>query len=118
MEIKAQIILILAVKRTPLRSKRKPVTNLAQVSIKLLALKIKATNPASNPISYMWGVAIPPSPCKVRPVKKIHKMAFSDCAALVTVNYNGTEEDFGRIEIGPSNTSLTSAQIKFPSSQK
>ena len=51
-------------------------------------------------------------------VKKIHKMAFSDCEALKTVNYNGTEEDFRRVEIGPSNTSLTSAQIKFPSSQK
>lgn len=51
-------------------------------------------------------------------VKKIHKMAFSGCAALTTVNYNGTEEDFKMIEIGASNTSLTSAQIKFPSSQK
>ena len=51
-------------------------------------------------------------------VKKIHKMAFSECAALTTVNYNGTEEDFHKIEIGPNNTSLTSAEIKFPSSQK
>ena len=74
-ETKAQIMLIFAANRTPLRSKRNPVINFAQVSIKLLALRVSATNPASSPISYIWGVAIPPNPCRVRPVRNMQKRA-------------------------------------------
>ena len=51
-------------------------------------------------------------------VKKIHNMAFYNCAALKTVNYNGTKDEWDQIKIGANNDSLTSAEIKFPSSNK
>ncbi len=51
-------------------------------------------------------------------VKKIHTMAFYGCAALKTVNFNGTREEWDKIEIGANNDSLTSAELKFPNSNK
>ncbi len=51
-------------------------------------------------------------------VRKIHKMAFYNCTALKTVNYNGTRSEWEEIEIGANNDSLLNAEIKFPSSDK
>ena len=51
-------------------------------------------------------------------VKKIAKMAFYNCAALETVNYNGIKEQWEEIEIASGNDSLLAATVKFPSSKK
>ena len=51
-------------------------------------------------------------------VKKIAKMAFYNCSALKTVNYNGKKADWDKIEIATGNDSLLAAEIKFPNSNK
>ena len=51
-------------------------------------------------------------------VKKIHKTAFYNCAALRTVTYNGKKDDWEKVEIGPNNDSLLNAEIKFSVSNK
>ncbi|MBQ8389028.1 MAG: leucine-rich repeat domain-containing protein [Clostridia bacterium] len=51
-------------------------------------------------------------------VTVIHKMAFYGCAALRSVNYNGTEEAWSKVKIGTNNDSLTSLTVKFSNSDK
>ncbi|MCC8103097.1 MAG: leucine-rich repeat protein, partial [Clostridiales bacterium] len=49
-------------------------------------------------------------------VETIEKYAFYDCTSLVDVYYSGSENDWGTISIGDSNTYLTNAFIHYNSS--
>ena len=55
----------------------------------------------------LWSVTISSS------VTSIENNAFDSCYNLSTVNYTGTEEQWGQITIGTSNNKLTKAKINY-----
>ena len=46
-------------------------------------------------------------------VESIGEASFAQCEALKTVNYGGSESDFGKITIGSDNTFLTEAEKSY-----
>lgn len=51
-------------------------------------------------------------------VSVIEPAAFLNCVNLKSVNYNGQQKDWDKIDIGANNTSLTSLEVKFLTSIK
>ena len=49
-------------------------------------------------------------------VKNVLSAAFYGCSFLKTVRFNGTEDEWAKINIGANNEALTSAEIKFKKS--
>jgi hypothetical protein len=66
---------IVEVKRKPSLSYTKPVKNLKQARVKELKLKAVAIYTGSIPISFICALAIPPVPCRQKPVKKMQTSA-------------------------------------------
>lgn len=46
-------------------------------------------------------------------VTSIENYAFYKCSSLEAVNYQGTKEEWGKINIGSNNEALTNAQINY-----
>ena len=78
---------------------------------------IKFSSSSANPLYYADNLYLNGSLVKdlVIPdsVTSIGYEAFRGCSSLTTVNYKGTQEQWGQISIGYDNEELTSATINY-----